>query len=285
MAWGFYKKLVVADRLALYVNDVYAKPTEFNGLQLTVATVFFAYQIYCDFSGYSDIAIGTAQVMGFRLMDNFRTPYHSLSVSDFWRRWHISLSTWFKDYVYLPLGGSRVSGQRHAANLLITFGISGLWHGANWTYVCWGLLNGIYLIAGSATREWRDRWFAAVGLQESTFVRRSIMCISTFALICFSWIIFRSKSLSDAAYVASHLASGWDFRSIATPHFLLRQMPVALGAIAALEIGQLWYAKAKVPRIIGQCPLPLRWAAYAGFVLAVLVLGVYRGTEFIYFQF
>jgi alginate O-acetyltransferase complex protein AlgI len=184
MAWGFFKKLVVADRLALYVNDVYSAPAACNGLQLTLATLFFAYQIYCDFSGYSDIAIGTAQILGFRLMENFQTPYNSHSVSEFWRRWHISLSTWFKDYLYLPLGGNRVSSRRHIINLLITFGISGLWHGANWTYVCWGLLNGVYLIAGSLTREWRERLFGAVGLHASTPVRGAIMWASTFLLTC-----------------------------------------------------------------------------------------------------
>ena len=164
MAWGFFKKLVVADRLALYVNDVYAAPRGHNGLQLTIATFFFAYQIYCDFSGYSDIAIGAAQVLGFRLMENFRTPYYSLSIAEFWHRWHISLSTWFKDYLYIPLGGSRVNKSRHIANLLITFGISGLWHGANWTYVWWGLLNGSYLVMGSLTKSWRDLVCSAGGL-------------------------------------------------------------------------------------------------------------------------
>src|SRR5215467_13470715 len=132
MAWGFFKKLVVADRLALYVNDVYAAPQNFNGLQLSIATFFFAYQIYCDFSGYSDIAIGAARVLGFKLMENFETPYYSKSVSEFWHRWHISLSTWFRDYLYIPLGGSRVPALFWSVNILVTFAISGLWHGANW---------------------------------------------------------------------------------------------------------------------------------------------------------
>src|SRR5689334_23831608 len=152
MAWGFFKKLVIADRLALYINDVYAAPQNFTGLQLTIATVFFAYQIYCDFSGYSDIAIGSARVLGFRLMENFDKPYQSLSTAEFWHRWHISLSTWFRDYVYIPLGGNRVTPGRHVLNLLATFGLSGLWHGANWTYVFWGLLNGAYLACGLSTR-------------------------------------------------------------------------------------------------------------------------------------
>ena len=252
MAWGFFKKLVVADRLALYVNDVYAAPRHYNGLQLTIATFFFAYQIYCDFSGYSDIAIGAAQVLGFRLMENFRTPYYSRSVSEFWSRWHISLSTWFKDYLYIPLGGSRVNVGRHIANLLLTFAISGLWHGANWTYVCWGCLNGLYLVSGWLTKDWRNRFFSLIGLQQNTLVRKAIMQLSTFSLICLAWIVFRAQNLSDAAYVITHLASGWDFQSIKTPQFLLRQMPVAIGAILALEVGQLlWQSKFEFPSLRG----------------------------------
>jgi alginate O-acetyltransferase complex protein AlgI len=286
MAWGFFKKLVVADRLALYVNDVYGAPRNYNGLQLTLATFFFAYQIYCDFSGYSDIAIGAAQVLGFRLMENFRTPYYSLSVSEFWKRWHISLSTWFRDYVYIPLGGGRVSTKRHIANLLLTFGISGLWHGASWTYVWWGLLNGVYLVMGSLTKGWRDRVFNALGLPEKTVIRRAIMLGSTFLLTCLAWIVFRANSMADAMYVVTHLARGWDFQQIKTTQFMLRQLPVAVAAIFALEAGQLlWQSRVSVPSMLGRLPLFARWAVYAAFVILVLMFGVYQKTQFIYFQF
>jgi D-alanyl-lipoteichoic acid acyltransferase DltB (MBOAT superfamily) len=285
MAWGFFKKLVVADRLALYVNDVYSAPRNYNGLQLTLATLFFAYQIYCDFSGYSDIAIGGAQVLGFRLMENFKTPYYSLSISEFWRRWHISLSTWFRDYVYLPLGGNRVSKNRHILNLLITFSISGLWHGANWTYVLWGFLNGLYLIIGQLTKDWRNRLFAAVGLHENNFARKAIMLASTFMLTCFAWIVFRAKNIDDALYVFTHLATGWDFHRIATQQFFLRQLPVAIASIVALEIGQLCNRVISVPSLVCKLPVAARWALYASFVMAVVMFGVYRQTQFIYFQF
>jgi len=289
MAWGFFKKLVVADRLALYVNDVYSAPRSHNGVQLTLATFFFAYQIYCDFSGYSDIAIGAAQVLGFRLMENFKTPYYSLSVSEFWRRWHISLSTWFKDYLYIPLGGNRVSKRRHVVNLLITFGLSGLWHGANWTYVLWGLLNGMYLVVGWLTKDWRDRLFGVIGLHEHTFARRTIMLLTTFLLTCVAWIVFRARNMGDAAYVFTHLASGWDFHwdfhKIATEQFLLRQLPVAIAAILVLEIGQLWNGVVSVPSFVGKLPMAGRWALYAGFVITVLMFGVYKQMQFIYFQF
>jgi len=286
MAWGFYKKLVVADRLALYVNDVYGAPRNYNGLQLTLATFFFSYQIYCDFSGYSDIAIGAAQVLGFRLMENFRTPYYSLSVAEFWHRWHISLSTWFKDYVYIPMGGSRVSRRRYIANLLVTFGISGLWHGANWTYVFWGLLNGLYLVMGGLTKDWRNRLFSAIDLEEHTLIRKAIMLVTTFVLTCLAWIVFRARTLGDAGYVVRQLARGWDFESIGTPQFLLGQLPVAVAAILVLEIGQLLTrSTVSLPSMLSGLPLPARWAAYAAFVMLVLMFGVYQNAQFIYFQF
>jgi D-alanyl-lipoteichoic acid acyltransferase DltB (MBOAT superfamily) len=286
MAWGLFKKLVVADRLALYVNDVYQAPRHFNGLQLTLATFFFTYQIYCDFSGYSDIALGAARVLGFRLMENFKSPYHSLSVSEFWRRWHISLSTWFKDYVYIPLGGSRVSGPRIVANLLITFGISGLWHGANWTYVCWGCLNGIYLVAGTFTRNWREQVFSAIGLSAHTRVRKTMMLVSTFVLTFLAWVVFRARTVGDATYVMAHFLRGWDFHQVKTTDFLLRQLPVAVAGILVLEIGELlWNNKPAFALGLSRLPLTARWAAYAAFVILVVMFGVYRNTEFIYFQF
>jgi D-alanyl-lipoteichoic acid acyltransferase DltB (MBOAT superfamily) len=285
MAWGLFKKLVVADRLALYVNDVYSSPRQYTGLQLTIATVFFAYQIYCDFSGYSDIAIGAAQVLGFRLMENFRTPYYSLSISEFWHRWHISLSTWFKDYLYIPLGGNRVSKPRYISNLLITFAVSGLWHGANWTYVIWGVLNGAYLVVGMLTKDLRDRGFEAIGVEKESKLRKAVMLVSTWTLTCLAWVVFRAKSTGDAWYVVSHLASNWDLSLLSTPQFLLRQFPVAVASIAVLEIGQLWQRSVSFPSFVGRFQMPVRWTIYASLVLAVLMFGVYRKTQFIYFQF
>ena len=285
MAWGFFKKLVVADRLALYVNDVYAAPQNFNGLQLTVATVFFAYQIYCDFSAYSDIAIGSARVLGFKLMENFDTPYYARSISEFWRRWHISLSTWFRDYVYLPLGGSRVPKWRWCFNLLVTFGVSGLWHGASWTYVVWGVINGIYLIAGGLTSGLRDAALGRAGLPQTSALRTLLSVATTFVLVCFGWVFFRAQSLGDAFYILGHFWRNWDFSAISTPQFLLRQMPVAIAAIAVLEIGQLLHGRISFPKLVVRTPMPWRWAGYTAFMLAVVLFGVYRNAQFIYFQF
>jgi alginate O-acetyltransferase complex protein AlgI len=285
MAWGFFKKLVIADRLALYVNDVYAAPANFNGLQLTIATVFFAYQIYCDFSGYSDIAIGSARVLGFRLMENFRSPYHSPSISQFWHRWHISLSTWFRDYLYIPLGGSRVRVPRWYLNLLVTFTVSGLWHGAAWTYVLWGALNGVYLLVGIVTKPMRDRAFAFLGLGTRSRTRMVVGVPSTFLLTCAAWVLFRAQSVPDAWYILTHFWQGWDLGAIRTEQFLMRQMPVAVLSIVFLEIVELFQRRAPVTFILSRQPLVWRWAVYVCFVTAVVLFGVYRENQFIYFQF
>jgi alginate O-acetyltransferase complex protein AlgI len=289
MAWGFFKKLVIADRLALYVNDVYAAPQNFTGLQLTIATVFFAYQIYCDFSGYSDIAIGSARVLGFRLMENFDRPYASRSISEFWTRWHISLSSWFRDYVYIPLGGNRVTRPRHYFNLLVTFSVSGLWHGASWTYVVWGTLNGVYLILGQAKGNWRQRfarWSDGIaGAAPLQWLSQALAVATTFGLVCIGWVFFRAKSLGDAWYILSHLGAGWDFNRIGTEQFLLRQMPLALAAIVLLEVAQHLHSRRSLALRFGRLPMPLRWSTYLSLVLGVVMFGVYRSSQFIYFQF
>jgi len=285
MAVGFFKKLVIADRLALYVNDVFRAPQNFNGLQLSLATVFFAYQIYCDFSGYSDIAIGSARVLGFKLMENFDRPYHSRSIGEFWHRWHISLSTWFRDYLYLPLGGSRVTVPRWCVNILITFAVSGLWHGANWTFVVWGLLNGAYLLTGEMTRSWRDRAWAGIGVLPESLARRSIQIFTTFVLVSVGWVFFRSGSLSDAFYVLGHFWRDWNSAAIGTEQFLLRQMPVAIGAICLLELGQLVQTSRRIREGFARWPVFLRWPVYISFALGVVMFGIYRETQFIYFQF
>ena len=171
MAWGLFKKMVIADRLAVVVAQVYDAPRQFGGPALALGTVFFALQIFCDFSGYSDVAIGAAQVMGVKLMRNFDRPYSARSIAEFWQRWHISLSTWFRDYVYIPLGGNRAARSRWFTNLLITFTVSGLWHGAKWTFVAWGALNGLYLIAEIMLAPARERLVVLTGLSRVPWLR------------------------------------------------------------------------------------------------------------------
>jgi len=206
MLWGLFKKVVVADRLALYVNTVYDNVPSHSGPTLMLATVFFAFQIYCDFSGYSDIAIGAARVMGIDLMQNFAKPYFATSVTDFWRRWHISLSTWFRDYVYLPLGGNRVAPLRWYLNILITFTISGLWHGANWTFVVWGALNGAYLIGERALKPVGAGIARRVGGTWLRVLADPAKLLITFGLTCVAWVFFRADSLADASLVVRKLA-------------------------------------------------------------------------------
>ncbi|MBA2687088.1 MAG: MBOAT family protein [Gemmatimonadaceae bacterium] len=298
MAWGLFKKVVIADRLAIMVNNVYNNPTGSEGLPLVIATVFFAFQIYCDFSGYSDMAIGAAQVMGFRLMENFNRPYFSRTIADFWKRWHISLSTWFRDYLYIPLGGNRVTSSRRNFNLFLTFLVSGFWHGANWTFIIWGALHGTYLVLGNATRQRRERFRRSVGLDGSSTAVRVLQVGTTFALVCFAWIFFRSRTASDAWYIATHLFSD-------IPNQLqlalrntdnARNDLVYLGAgktvfgiailsILAMEGVHAIQRHARMRTMLAEKPAWVRWPIYYGLVLSILYFGVFNKTSFIYFQF
>lgn len=192
MVWGYFMKLALADRCGIYVDAIFNNVDKHNGGSYLVASLLFPFQIYGDFAGYSLIAIGVARVMGFRLMENFRRPYFATSVGEFWHRWHISLSTWFKDYVYIPLGGNRVGRLRNYFNLLVTFVISGIWHGANWTFFLWGTLHGILLCIEKAL---------GIGKQKFTGINKFFHWAVTFVLVCLAWILFRANSLSDAMMV------------------------------------------------------------------------------------
>jgi D-alanyl-lipoteichoic acid acyltransferase DltB (MBOAT superfamily) len=281
MLWGLFKKLVVADRLSLYVDAVYGHVGQHNGTTLAVATVFFAFEIYCDFSGYSDIAIGAAKVMGFDLMQNFNRPYFSRSISEFWRRWHISLSTWFRDYVYLPLGGNRVARERWYFNLLVTFGISGLWHGANWTYVTWGLLNGFYLVFGAASEPLRARGAQIIGLGRAPRLHEAMKTGITFALICVGWIFFRAASFGDAMRVLEKIVLQRG------PLFTGGARDLIYGAMGiVLLLGFDWWTRGKTfDAAVTERSLAVRWFVYLFLLIGILSVGVFDGSQFIYFQF
>ena len=192
MLWGYFMKLCVADMISEYVDVIYGNIGHHNGTSMIVATLFFTFQIYCDFAGYSNIAIGAARVMGFRLMENFHRPYYSLNIKEFWKRWHISLSSWFKDYLYIPLGGNRVKYPRHLLNVMITFLVSGMWHGAVWTFVVWGGLHGMYQVIGNI-------WCKYVHKPEyKTTFSRIISTVFCFVLVSFAWIFFRANDVTDA---------------------------------------------------------------------------------------
>ena len=257
---GFVVKMVIADQLAPFVNQVYANPTAYNQLQIVAALVFFAFQIYADFFGYSLIAQGSARLLGIHIMDNFKTPYFAKSVGEFWRRWHISLSTWFRDYLYIPLGGNRVSTWRWALNTLFVFGISGLWHGANWTFIIWGLLHGLFLLTEKPLKRYANT-------------------LSTFVLVCFAWVFFRAPDFTTAlqilkgVYTSAPIKETWlDFW---TP----------LLALVLLLILEFSYRKERFDQLLERVPLVARWSIYFVLIFLLLALSGTQKFTFIYFQF
>ena len=218
MMVGFFKKIVVADQISKYVDAVYNNATGgaeiVNGFTVAIATLLFAVQIYCDFSGYTDIAIGCARVLGIRLMQNFNDPYSAVNIKDFWRRWHISLTSWFTDYVYIPLGGSRCKKWRHLLNVMIVFLLSGIWHGAAWTYVLWGVVHGIYQIVGNLTAKSRSKIIAKIGIVENSPFDIWSRRVITFILVSLAWMIFRANSFADLGILMKTLFTGWSGVSI-----------------------------------------------------------------------
>jgi alginate O-acetyltransferase complex protein AlgI len=284
MAWGYFQKMVIADRAAQYVNLAYGSWQTQSGLTMLMATVLFAIQIYADFAGYSSIAIGAARVMGFELMTNFRHPYFASSIGDFWHRWHISLSTWFKDYVYIPLGGSRVSVPRRYLNLLITFTISGLWHGANWTFVIWGLYNGMLLVAESTAAKW---WLGRGRLLG--VVRRAV----TLVLILIGWVFFRAPSLESALGILHKIALDTSLHTSEIVASMLLVTGDNRGAAVMLTTTLLTACmfamelrRERHPLQKGRIP-SLAWQSAQIVLLfqAIMLFGVMRASTFIYFQF
>jgi len=293
MLWGFFKKVVIADRLAIVVDGVYNNVDNYSGVSLLIATIFFTFQIYCDFSGYSDIAIGSARVMGFELMDNFKRPYFSKSISEFWQRWHISLSTWFRDYLYIPLGGNRVVKWRWYYNLFITFLVSGLWHGANWTFIVWGALHGTYLIMAIALVKPKEYILNMLNLKGG-FIHKIYRVTFTFALVVFAWIFFRANNISDAFYVINNMFSDiGDYTDFEKMKLSLRGLGVgvndiliSVGLIAFMELYNLCERGGDVWMKLEQKPIWLRWSVYYILLFGILFLAPYsRVSNFIYFQF
>lgn len=274
MLWGYFMKLVIADRVATYVNAAYNHVDNHTGTTLLLATVLFAIQIYCDFAGYSNIAIGAARVMGFTLMENFRRPYFSTSISDFWKRWHISLSTWFRDYVYIPLGGNRVKQSRHLFNLFFTFLLSGLWHGANWTFVLWGATHGLYLIGGVL----KKRFFPS--FLSGNPVKKWFDILVTFILVVFAWIFFRANTISDAFQVIHKI--------IFEQGSLFLNMTCLANAFVGISILFLKELKDEIGlniHLSNSGSSVVRYGYAVGMVCVILLFGVFDGGQFIYFQF
>lgn len=291
--FGLFKKVVIADRLALFVNNVYNHPSDFDGSMLCIATIFFAFQIYCDFSGYSDIAIGTARLFGIDLMENFKQPYLSSNIKEFWSKWHISLSTWFRDYLYLPLGGNR---NKHFRNILIVFLISGLWHGANWTFIIWGALHGCYFITEHLFNK-------KLKLQ---FAPKSIKVGLTFFMVCFAWIFFRANNLQDATMIVSNLFS-FDINNVKDLMYQIKTAilePSTLGNAFNLNYGEFYFQSSIGDILLCFLLIPSlivlefvkahksvrlnnwqRVFIYLTLGSSIILFGVFTKSQFIYFQF
>ncbi|MEO5892978.1 MAG: MBOAT family O-acyltransferase [Ferruginibacter sp.] len=282
MIWGLFKKLVVADRLGIYVSGAYNNVAQQDGITLIMATIFFSFQVYCDFSGYSDIAIGAAKVMGFDLMKNFRRPIFAKSTGEFWKRWHISLSTWFKDYLYFPLGGSRGTMMRTYLNLMIVFTVSGLWHGANWTYIIWGGINGFYLVFALVTKKYREKFDSLTGITKFPRVHLFLQIVVTFGLITFSRVFFRAKTFDDAVLVIKKMLTfkGSIFNDGTA---IILYSFFAIFFLLAVEFKREFYA--------GSFSLShhknfwVRNSYYSLLIILIILLGVFDGGQFIYFQF
>lgn len=311
MAWGLFLKIVIADRMAVYVNAVYRYVDDAYGTALLLATVCFAVQVYADFAGYSGIAIGAAQVLGFRLMKNFDHPYFSASVPEFWRRWHISLSSWLRDYIYIPLGGSRVSRPRHYLNLLTTFLISGIWHGASWHFVAWGALHGIFMAASRLTAPVRRKIRLALGLEDSERgIRRfwkPFQVLTTFCLICAGWVFFRAPGLSQALKtfrkfraIPSELAMAEQalYTKSDTGPFLtilmMNRKVTGVGLDFMFVNAILCFVLFSVSfitrhrdgrELVNGLPLIARWTLYLALIFGILLFRSLLETEFLYFQF
>jgi D-alanyl-lipoteichoic acid acyltransferase DltB (MBOAT superfamily) len=276
---GLLKKVVIADNLAPHVEAIFADPTRHDGATLAIGALFFAFQIYCDFSGYSDLAIGSAKLLGFSLMQNFRYPFFSRDIGEFWRRWHISLSTWLRDYVFTPLGGGYGNRARQVFNVLVTFAVSGLWHGAAWTFVVWGLVNGLYFVP------------LILGLRLVTYKRdvaygrllprprEALAMVTTFGAVVLGLVFFRSPSLSMAGTYFRGLFGGPWFTTDHTPY-----LPMLLACIGLL-LAEWLQRRREFALQVPFLPLPARWALYTAGLLAFLLFGNFGSRDFIYLQF
>ena len=284
MTWGFFKKLCVADVVAVWSDRVFNDVYNYKGFALILAMFFFTVQIYCDFSGYSDIARGCAKLFGIELMENFKSPYFSASIREFWSRWHISLSTWFRDYVYIPLGGNRCGKFRHNVNLMITFIVSGLWHGANWTFVVWGAVHGLAQVVENA---FVPKDYEARG------VAWAVRVLGTFTFVMLAWVFFRANSIGEAVYVFGNIFTGIaDVRTYITDAgYRVFEISIIDKLLAFLTILALvlwdWVSLKRdiIMRITMKRSWVMRYAFYFGLLTAILILRATDATEFVYFQF
>ncbi len=295
MLWGYFMKMVIADRIAIFVDAVYGDYVVYGGWYIVVATVLFAFQIYCDFAGYSTIAMGAAGVMGFRLMENFESPYCAISVPDFWKRWHISLTSWFRDYLYIPLGGNRKGKWRKYINKLVVFTVSGFWHGANWSYVIWGGLNGVFIVLSEMLAPIKSRLKSKLGWKEQAASNRVLQAIVTFILVDFTWLFFRAPGTKDALKMIESMLTVSNFEifldnSLYTLGLDQRNFCFMILSIIVLVFVDICHNKGiRIRAWLRTQNTWFRWLIYIALINVVVVFGIwgtgYDAAAFIYFQF
>ncbi len=309
IARGFFKKLVIADRVGIVANEVFGNVEFYHGIYFIAATAFFAVQLYCDFSGYTDIARGAARLMGFRLMENFEYPYGSQSLSEFWRRWHISLSSWLRDYLYIPMGGNRKGRARHYINIFLTFIASGIWHGTGWNFIAWGGIHGAMVVTGLATSHARERLANAMRMNAFPRVKKLLKVTTTGFLVCFAWIFFRAESISQSATIIRRIIIG--LGDLAVSVFLLDssrlkaitdvarnntilgfsretyrpEMLIAMTAIALLWFLNASRSKTKTSASLTERNAFVSWFIDGLMLAGILLFGVFSSEQFIYFRF
>lgn len=296
MLWGYFQKVVIADRLAVLVDTVFENYEQLGMVGLSIGAVAFAFQIYCDFAGYTWIAIGAAKVLGFTLMENFNTPYFACSVVDFWKRWHISMTSWFTDYVYIPLGGSHCAKWKHYRNIMVTFLVSGLWHGANWTYVCWGAIHALYQILEKEITPIIRKMNQKFQTKTDSFGYKFCKVVLTFLLVDFAWIFFRADSMHQATHYITRMFRVRDYWSIVNHSVLtlglegLELNIIIIALIILFVVDRIKYKqKINIDQWLTRQWIVFRWFVLIGMLFFVLVLGYYGpgfdSAQFIYFQF
>ncbi len=296
MAWGFFKKIVIADRLAVSVNYIYANITDVSGPSIIFAMLIFSLQLYADFSGYTDIARGSARVLGIDLVRNFNQPYFSRSISEFWRRWHISLYSWFRDYVYIPLGGNREGKYKQYRNIIIVFAIMGFWHGAAWTFIIMGLLFGLYIVVGRLTEEMRERFVINIRLNRLSRLRAMLQMFITFVLVNIGWVFFRSPDIPTVIAFFKQAFVGWgipfaQFVEMYVVHPMSNigmrssELGISVAVLAVLFFVENLERRGRLNEFLNKQPLFVLSVLYSSIIFAIVLLGMFTASTFIYFQF
>ncbi len=289
--WGLFKKIVIAERMAAFVDQVYSNPADYSGLHLLLGVYFFSFQIYCDFSGYTDIAIGISKIFGFRSMENFNFPYFSRNLKEFWNRWHMSLSTWLRDYIFLPVaypvmrlfkkdkfGGVKVTSIGYVIAIFVTMFLGGLWHGASWTFVIWGTLHGLYLVFGHITEKPRKRLRKKLGLKRIPVIRNSIQLFISFNLVSFAWIFFRAESFEKAISYIGNI-------SLKFPETGIPNLLYTLFFFVIFMVADFVYKNIGNYAWVARIPDEIKMAGYALAIVFIIIFGVDSSNEFIYFNF